>query len=113
MNPTGKVCDRHELRHDANANIVLNQRVRPAAGYFGITMLALVNNQPRVLNLLDMLKYYIRHQEDVVSRRTRYDLNKAEERDHILQGLLIALTILMRSHIIRHRPMWGWKPKPG
>ena len=54
-------------------------------------MLALVNNEPKVLNLLDMLKYYIKHQEDVVTRRTKYDLNKAEERDHILQGLLIAL----------------------
>ena len=54
-------------------------------------MLALVNNEPKVMNLLDMLKYYIKHQEEVVTRRTKYDLNKAEERDHILQGLLIAL----------------------
>ena len=54
-------------------------------------MLALVNNEPRILNILDMLKYYIQHQEEVVTRRTKYDLNKAEERDHILQGLLIAL----------------------
>ena len=54
-------------------------------------MLALVNNEPRVLNLLDMLKYYLRHQEDVVTRRTKYELNKAEERAHILKGLLIAL----------------------
>ena len=54
-------------------------------------MLALVDNQPKVLNLLDMLKYYLKHQEEVVTRRTKYDLNKAEERDHILQGLLIAL----------------------
>ena len=58
---------------------------------FGVNMLALVNNEPKVLNLLDMLKYYLKHQEDVVTRRTKYDLNKAEERDHILQGLLIAL----------------------
>lgn len=54
-------------------------------------MLALVNNEPKVLNLLEMLKLYLKHQEDVVTRRTKYDLNKAEERDHILQGLLIAL----------------------
>ena len=53
---------------------------------FGVIMLALVNNEPKVLNLLDMLKYYIKHQEDVVTRRTKYELNKAEERDHILQG---------------------------
>ena len=58
---------------------------------FGVIMLALVNNQPRVMNLIQMLKYYLLHQEEVVTRRTRYDLNKAEERDHILQGLLIAL----------------------
>ena len=94
-----------ELRHDANANIVLNQLYKHTQlqDTFGITMLALVNNQPRVLNLLDMLKYYIRHQEDVVSRRTRYDLNKAEERDHILQGLLIALDHIDEVvDIIRH-----------
>lgn len=54
-------------------------------------MLALVNNQPKVMNLKDVLTHYIRHQEEVVTRRTQYDLNKAEERDHILQGLLIAL----------------------
>ena len=54
-------------------------------------MLALVNNEPKVLNLLDMLRYYLMHQEDVVTRRTKYELNKAEERAHILQGLLIAL----------------------
>ena len=58
---------------------------------FGVIMLSLVNNEPKVLNLLDMLNYYLKHQEDVVTRRTRYDLNKAEERAHILQGLLIAL----------------------
>ena len=54
-------------------------------------MLALVNNEPKVMNILDMLKYYLKHQEEVVTRRTKYDLNKAEERAHILQGLLIAL----------------------
>ena len=54
-------------------------------------MLALVDNQPKVLNLYEMLKYYLMHQEDVVTRRTKYDLNKAEERAHILEGLIIAL----------------------
>ncbi len=54
-------------------------------------MLALVNNEPKVMNLHQMLDCYIAHQEDVVRRRTKYDLNKAEERAHILQGLLIAL----------------------
>ena len=82
-----------ELRRDVNANIVLNQLYKHTQlqDTFGVIMLALVNNEPKVLNLLDMLKYYIKHQEDVVTRRTKYDLNKAEERDHILQGLLIAL----------------------
>ena len=82
-----------ELRHDANANVVLNQLFKHTQlqDTFGVIMLALVNNEPKVMNLLDMLLHYIRHQEDVVARRTRYDLNKAEERDHILQGLLKAL----------------------
>ncbi len=82
-----------ELRKDVNANIVLNTLYKHTQlqDTFGVIMLALVNNQPRVMNLLDMLVYYIRHQEDVVTRRTRFDLQKAEERDHILQGLLIAL----------------------
>ena len=82
-----------ELRHDANPNIVLNQLFKHTQlqDTFGITMLALVNNQPKVMNIKDMLMHYLRHQEDVVTRRTQYDLNKAEERDHILQGLLIAL----------------------
>ncbi len=82
-----------ELRKDANSNVILNQLFKHTQlqDTFGIIMLALVDNQPRVMNLLDMLKYYLLHQEDVVTRRTRYDLNKAEERDHILQGLLIAL----------------------
>ena len=82
-----------ELRRDANANIVLNHLYKHTQmqDTFGIIMLALVNNEPKVLNILDMLKAYIAHQEDVVTRRTRYDLNKAEERYHILQGLLIAL----------------------
>ena len=81
-----------ELRRDANANVILNQLYKHTQmqDTFGVIMLALVNNEPKVLNLLEMLKYYIAHQEDVVTRRTKYDLNKAEERDHILQGLLIA-----------------------
>ncbi len=82
-----------ELRKDVNANVMLNQLYKHTQlqDTFGVIMLALVDNQPKVLNLLDMLKYYLKHQEDVVTRRTKYDLNKAEERDHILQGLLIAL----------------------
>ncbi|MDO4293416.1 MAG: DNA gyrase subunit A [Eubacteriales bacterium] len=81
-----------ELRRDANANVILNQLYKHTQmqDTFGVIMLALVNGEPRILNLLDMLKCYIKHQEDVVTRRTKYDLNKAEERDHILQGLLIA-----------------------
>ncbi|MCR4584827.1 MAG: DNA gyrase subunit A [Lachnospiraceae bacterium] len=82
-----------EIRRDANANIILNQLYKHTQlqDTFGVTMLALVNNEPKVLNLLDMLTEYLKHQEDVVTRRTKYDLNKAEERDHVLQGLLIAL----------------------
>ena len=82
-----------ELRRDANANVILNQLFKHTQmqDTFGIINLALVNNEPKVMNLLDMLQHYLKHQEDVVTRRTKYDLNKAEERDHILQGLLIAL----------------------
>ena len=82
-----------ELRKDANANVILNQLYKHTQlqDSFGVIMLALVNNEPKVMNLLDMLTYYLKHQEEVVTRRTKYDLNKAEERDHILQGLLIAL----------------------
>ena len=82
-----------ELRKDVNPNVILNQLYKHTQlqDTFGVIMLALVNNEPRVLNLLDMLKYYLRHQEDVVTRRTKYELNKAEERAHILKGLLIAL----------------------
>ena len=82
-----------ELRRDANANVVLNQLYKHTQlqDTFGVIMLALVNNEPKTLNLKEMLTYYIRHQEDVVTRRTKYELNKAEERAHILQGLLIAL----------------------
>ena len=82
-----------ELRRDANANIVLNQLFKHTQlmDTFGVIMLALVNNKPKVLNLSEMLHLYLDHQKDVVTRRTKYDLNKAEERAHILQGLLIAL----------------------
>ena len=82
-----------ELRRDANANVILNQLYKHTQlqDTFGVNMLALVNNEPKVMNLLDMLKYYLQHQEDVVTRRTKYDLNKAQERAHILEGLLKAL----------------------
>ncbi len=82
-----------ELRRDVNPNVILNQLYKHTQlqDTFGVIMLALVNNEPKVLNLPDMLKYYLLHQEEVVTRRTRYELNKAEERAHILQGLLIAL----------------------
>ena len=82
-----------ELRRDVNANVILNQLYKHTQmqDTFGVIMLALVNNEPRVMNLLEMLKYYLLHQEEVVTRRTKYELNKAEERAHILEGLLIAL----------------------
>ena len=82
-----------ELRKDCNANIVLNQLYKHTQmqDTFGVIMLALVDGQPMVLNLLQMLGYYIKHQEEVVTRRTKFDLNKAEDRAHILEGLLIAL----------------------
>ena len=82
-----------ELRKDVNANVIMNQLYKHTQlqDSFGVIMLALVNNEPKVMNLKDVLTHYIRHQEEVVTRRTQYDLNKAEERDHILQGLLIAL----------------------
>ena len=82
-----------ELRRDVNANVVLNQLYKHTQlqDTFGVIMLALVNNEPKVMNILEMLNYYLRHQEEVVTRRTKYELNKAEERAHILEGLLIAL----------------------
>ena len=82
-----------DLRRDANANVILNQLFKHTQlqDTYGVIMLALVDNRPKILNLLEMLHYYLKHQEDVVTRRTRYDLNKAEERAHILKGLLIAL----------------------
>ena len=82
-----------ELRKDVNGTVLLNQLYKHTQlqETFGVIMLALVDNQPKVLSLLDMLTYYLKHQEEVVTRRTKYDLNKAEERAHILQGLLLAL----------------------
>ena len=82
-----------ELRRDVNPNIILNQLYKHTQlqDTFGVIMLALVDNQPKVMNIMEMLSYYLKHQEEVVTRRTRYELNKAEERAHILQGLLIAL----------------------
>ena len=82
-----------ELRRDVNPNVILNQLYKHTQlqDTFGVIMLALVNNEPKVMNILDMLKHYLKHQEDVVTRRTQYELNRAEERAHILQGLLIAL----------------------
>jgi DNA gyrase subunit A len=98
-----------ELRRDANSNVILNQLLKHTQlqDTFGVNMLALVKNnsgvlEPKVLNLVEMLKYYLDHQKEVVTRRTRYDLNKAEERAHILEGLLIALDNIDEViHIIR------------
>ena len=82
-----------ELRRDVNANVLLNKLYKHTQlqDTFGVIMLALVNNQPRVMNLMEILKHYLAHQEEVVTRRTQYDLNKARERAHILEGLLKAL----------------------
>ncbi len=82
-----------ELRKDANSNVILNQlyKYTQLQESFGIILLTLVNNEPKILNLLEMLKYYLEHQKDVVTRRTKFDLEKAEARSHIIQGLFIAL----------------------
>ena len=82
-----------ELRRDANANVILTQLYKHTQlqDTFGVIMLALVNGEPKIMNLLDILGHYLKHQEEVITRRTQYELNKAEERAHILQGLLIAL----------------------
>ena len=82
-----------ELRRDVNANVILNQLYKHTQlqDTFGVIMLALVDGEPKVLSLPEALNVYLKHQEEVVTRRTRYDLNKAEERAHILKGLLIAL----------------------
>ncbi|WP_294487250.1 DNA gyrase subunit A [Anaerosporobacter sp.] len=93
-----------ELRRDVNANVLLNQLYKHTQlqETFGVIMLALVNNEPKVLNLHEMLKYYLYHQEEVVTRRTQYDLNKAQERAHILEGLMVALDNIDEViHIIR------------
>ena len=93
-----------ELRRDVNANVLLNQLYKHTQlqDTFGVIMLALANNEPVIMNLLQMLQYYLKHQEEVVTRRTQYDLNKAEERAHILKGLLIALDHIDEViHIIR------------
>jgi len=82
-----------DVRHDANANVILNRLFKHTQlqDTFGVNMLALVNNQPKIMNIHELLDHYLEHQEDVVTRRTKYDLNKAQERAHILEGLLIAL----------------------
>lgn len=82
-----------ELRKDVNPSVVLNMLYKHSQlqDTFGVIMLALVNNEPKIMNILEMLKLYLAHQEEVVTRRTKYDLNKAEEKAHILKGLLIAL----------------------
>ena len=82
-----------ELRKDINPDIMLNQLYKHTQlqDTFGVIMLALVDNQPRILTLKQVLHYYIQHQEDVITRRTRYELSKAEARAHILEGLTIAL----------------------
>lgn len=82
-----------ELRRDVNPNIILNRLYKHTQlqDTFGVIMLSLVNNEPKILNIKQMLDYYLKHQEEVVTRRTLYDLNKAKERAHILEGLLKAL----------------------
>ena len=82
-----------ELRRDVNAGVILNRLYKHTQMQetFGVNMLSLVNNEPKTLNILDMLKHYLKHQEEVIIRRTKYDLNKAQERAHILEGLLKAL----------------------
>ena len=82
-----------ETRKDVNANVLLNQLYKHTQlqDTFGVIMLALVNNEPKILNILEMLNHYLEHQKEVVTRRTQYELNKAKERAHILEGLLKAL----------------------
>jgi len=93
-----------ELRRDVNANVILNQLYKHTQmqDTFGVIMLSLIGNEPKVMNLMEMLTYYLKHQEEVVTRRTQYELNRAEERAHILHGLLIALDNVDEViHIIR------------
>ena len=82
-----------ELRRDANAKVIMNQLYKNSQlqDAFNVNMLALVNNEPKVLNLKQVLKYYLKHQKEVVTRRTQFDLEKAQARAHILEGLLVAL----------------------
>lgn len=82
-----------DLRRDANAEVILNQLYKHTQlqDSFGVIMLALVDGRPRILNLKEVLYYYVKHQEDVITKRTRYELAKAEARAHILEGLTIAL----------------------
>ena len=85
-----------ELRRDANANVILNLLFKHTQmqDTFGVIMLALIDNQPKVMNLIEVLEHYLDHQVDVVTRRTQYDLDKAEARAHILEGLLKALDVI-------------------
>jgi len=105
--------DRHgmriviELKRDVNANVILNQLYKHTQmqDTFGVIMLCLVDGEPKVLNLREMLHYYLRHQEEVVTRRTQYDLDRAKERLHILEGLLIAIDNIDEVvDIIKHSP---------
>ena len=94
-----------ETRKDVNANVLLKQLFKHTQlqDTFGVNMLALVDNQPRTLNLKEMLVHYLNHQKDVVTRRTKYELNKAKERAHILEGLLKALDFI--DEVISMRPI--------
>ena len=85
-----------ELRKDANSNVILNLLYKHTQmqDTFGVIMLALVNNEPKVMNLLEVLEHYLEHQVEVVTRRIKYDLDKAEARAHILEGLLKALDVI-------------------
>jgi DNA gyrase subunit A len=82
-----------ELKRDANAQVVLNQlfKYTQMETSFGVIMLALVNGKPRVLSMREMIKYYVEHRREVVIRRTKYELKRAEDRAHILEGLRIAI----------------------
>lgn len=85
-----------ELKRDANANVILNKLYKHTQlqDSFGINMLSLVKNEPKILNLKEMMDYYLEHQKEVVTRRTKYELKKAEERAHILEGLIKALDVI-------------------
>ncbi|MBQ7064584.1 MAG: DNA gyrase subunit A [Firmicutes bacterium] len=94
-----------ELRRDANAKVIMNQLYKnsPLQDNFSVNMLCLVNNEPKTLNLKEMLYYYLLHQKDVVRRRTEYDLNRAKARAHILEGLIKAIDYIDEIvSIIRH-----------